>query len=587
MDETVNKTDTEDSRIRLENKEAATIKPAKHTEINKEVNNEDTVVDSSTTDNSIISDPSNDNVDDLFDNYREDSIYDDGGEEKKIEPRHLTEEQSTAHRTSEKLVPGYKVKKLTPDAKDAAIYTVRGTEKSVLAGIQAIQTEIFEQDPNAVEWINDTNRAVNVFTVSGDQLFEATTMPNSHWVNMIPYKEADGKESHRGPINDRKGDNPNNKDDKTAIGLARALSVLGLGKPVYTPLYATGIWLKLRTPTAAEFVALDETIVNELQRYGTFTHGVIFTNDSVILRKHVSDFILDHVEWSTAPYDSPDYLKSIIKITDMDEMIRAIMQTRYPDGYPFIQTCTVDPNVCRHTVEGLIDLRELHWVDNSKLTLKQRNMMKSPKRRLTEEELKAYQDEFNNSSASQLVISSESSEENLITVDNLINGIVINFDIPTIERYEDYGIAWINQIEATVDATFKEKSDVKVRAQRINERINASSIKTYGQYVKSIEIYTEGNIFSTVTDEEELDNIFDYISGEATYIEQFAKAIKRYINLSLVSMVGILNYECPNCGKKHDTPEGNFHIVLPIDALSTFFIQVRSSLRLNTIKMSM
>ena len=80
---------------------------------------------------------------------------------------------------------------------------------------------------------------------------------------------------------------------------------------------------------------------------------------------------------------------------------------------------------------------------------------------------------------------------------------------------------------------------------------------------------------------------FEIVSGEYVYTQQFFKALKKYMAENVVSVVGILNYECPNCGKKHDTRPGKHHIVLPIDMVSTFFTLVRSSVRASSHRINM
>lgn len=513
------------------------------------------------------------------------TLEDDGLNETLFTANELTEKQSTATRVPENIIPKPKIKKVLKaddiNNDDKVIFTVRGTAKSVYASLerylQTAEDKEFE-DEDRLAWLRLVQNAQQSYMISNDQLFEATVRNGSVWVNMLNYGTED-EPKYKGIVSDRKGFNPRDKNDNVAIGITKALSSLGLGIPNYVPLYHTGIWVRLRTPSVQSFINLEESLVTEKVRYGAITRGDIFSNEAIIYRKHIVDFILDHIEWTNAPEQNREYLKETIKAADLSTLMLGIMQNRYPEGYPFTQTCTVDPNTCTHTVEGMIDLRELLWVDKEKLSDKQKQIMNNPRRVISEEELQIYQDEFKHSSRSKIIL--ERSNGSLIGNDEEqpLNCVVLNIDPPTLNKDEEYGVNWVNELVANAENIFREKYSEEERAKRMAEEVAVSYFKTYGSWVQSIEVYEAGNLITRLETQEELDTMLSYLSGDATYVDYFRKLIHDYINKNTVSLVGILNYECPNCGKKHDTPEGNFHIVLPIDVLYTFFTLVQSSVK--------
>lgn len=495
------------------------------------------------------------------------------------EPRHVDVPVTHVQETGGSKTPKFKVKKIKEYDKDIGrvIHTLRGTAQSVLASLQRIDADELNRDELS-EWLKVVNNASETNMLARDQLFEATVRNGSMWVNMVNANTEEGTEARwMGPMPDTRFKNPTNKEDKTFSALSLLKSCMALGTPAYIPLYHTGIWLYLETPSAQEFAQLDEIILNSKISYGKMTRGDIYSNDSVIMRKHIKDFILDHVKFSTAPSDDKTYLSSIIRSTDLDIMMLGIMLTRFPDGYPLSVPCTVDPKVCTHVVEGEVDLRGLNWIDRSRLTDRQIKLMSNPYRRLTQEQIEEYQEEFHFEN-NKIVFSLDPNGQLVIVKDDedIANGVILNIRTPTLEREENYGVSWINELQRSAEKVFQETNDPTVRDIKIRERIVVSFFKSYGQWVESIQLIQGSEVQKTFTEADNLDEILIFLSSDSRYVKHFVNSVMKYINSNLIQIVGVKNFECPNCGKKHDTAEGGHYLILPIDTLNTFFLFVQS-----------
>lgn len=503
-------------------------------------------------------------------------------------------EPTTLHSVSEDNIKGVffnrqlAKKPFTEKEKQLAFYYLTGLLSSVKTSLDNNQEVLDDDNPSLekMEWAASIERAENAMPFR-DELAGVGRRPNSTWEQMINTR-TEGQPMIRGPINDKLGKSPIKNSNRASEVLARITNMLELGNVSYIPLFHTGIWIRLRTPSTAAIARLDEIITSEKAQYGTQTRGEIFSNENVILRRHVANFILDHVTYSTAPdgWDK-EYLKSIIKVTDLDEMMRGIMQTRYPDGYPFRQPCTANPKECQHVVEGTLDLREIQWTDTSALTDYQKKIMENMKRPITQEQLERYQEEFADRRTSRVVLTSGQHDKNNYDeiTGEVINGVVINIETPTLEKDEEYGIRWVNVLTRDLNETLGEKASAKERREFLAKRTSFNYLRTYAQWIKSIEIYEGGELFASTTDQEELEELFEYISSSFKYVLKFREGVEKHAERCIVHMVGIKNYECPNCGKKHETREGNFHLIVPIDMLSAFFILVRSSV-LRSINMN-
>lgn len=501
-------------------------------------------------------------------------------------PRDVDVPEGYAEHNDRRVLPTtIKEKKIIDETnEDYAIYALRGTQQSVYASLERLKDEFFNKEsPEEFErWWNRLSAAQGTYMVQDDQLFDTTTRNGAKWRNMLNHGTEEAPQ-YKGLINEKGLGKSSTNDVSASFNLLSGL--LKLGMNAYTPLYHTGIWVKLRAPTAYSFIRLDEAISDEKVEYGKATRGEIFSNDAAIVRKHVADFIIDHIETSTAPKDDPDYLKSIIKVEDLNTLMLAIMKARYPDGYPLVQVCTVDPNECTHAVEGLVDLRSLLWVDTTALTPRQYAIISNVRKRITEEQVQEYQDEFRAGGKGVIHLSTEE-----VVDDNIINGVTIHISMPTLAKEEDYAVNWIRNMEHEIEELFREKNDPADRKRKWQETISANYLKTYGQYIDSIEIIEAGRKikeFDAERDPEEIERFFEMVSGEQTYTKRFIEALKKYMAENVVSVVGILNYECPHCGKKHDTRPGKHHIVLPLDMVSTFFTLVRSSVRASTHRINM
>lgn len=458
------------------------------------------------------------------------------------------------------------------------LFTLRGTHEEVMKSIEALP-ENFVDNEHKTKWARMVIDADEQFHLKDDQLFEATIRPGGMWMNMIQTPSNKGTERWVGPLVDRKGQNYNDKSDKRFSALEILKGSLGLGYPVYIPLYHTGIWVELTTPSAQDFAILHEKIENSKITYGRMTRGELFSNDGVILRKHVKDFILKHVVFTTAPNDSPEYLESIIKAPDLDILMAGIMLSRYPDSFPLGIPCTVDPNECTEVVEGNINLREIFWTDRNKLTNTQLAIANGQRYRITQQQLEQYQEEFNQENRIVYFSYNEAGKLEIFEDDEIpANGVKITLRTPTLANEEDYGVAWVNDVQRSAERVFKERTDEKSREDIIRERVVMNYFKTYGQFIESIEVIKASNIEYKFSDTKDIDEVLTFMSSDYVLVDYFRKAVRKYINQNIVQIIGVPNFECPNCGKKHNTAPGAHHLILPLDTLNTFFLLVQSAM---------
>ena len=93
-------------------------------------------------------------------------------------------------------------------------------------------------------------------------------------------------------------------------------------------------------------------------------------------------------------------------------------------------------------------------------------------------------------------------------------------------------------------------------------------MRQYTHWVKGINF--EDNV---IEDKSTIESILDRLSGEDEVRTKFLEEVKKYINDSAISVVGIPSYECPSCHQeqKYTAKNDSLTSIIPMDILQTFF----------------
>lgn len=349
---------------------------------------------------------------------------------------------------------------------------------------------------------------------------------------------------------------PTHEGDKV-VGLkavSKVQALLGLGGMIKVPLWHSGIYISIKAPTDIQLLNFYETISREKIELGKNTVGLIFSNSSSYVNSAIYDLAIDCIYETSVKDVSIADLKEIILMNDFPIIAWALAYTIYPNGYSYVRPCIVNPEVCQHVVESLLDIGKLLWVDRSALNEKQRrHMALVPRTQATKEQVLAYQAEF------------EKTADNQYDSDS---GISVVFKQPTLEQHLESGARWIEELDNIVRDVFNDE----VKQDRINhyisERASLTKLRSFTHYIKHI-AYTDDN--STSDEPETLERLMDQLSSSPEILNGIATKLNAFIDTSAVALVGLPRVPCPKCKEESQEDIEAHPWIIPLNPVRLFF----------------
>jgi len=138
---------------------------------------------------------------------------------------------------------------------------------------------------------------------------------------------------------------------------------------------------------------------------------------------------------------------------------------------------------------------------------------------------------------------------------------------PTALQHIQASYNWVNGIEETYPQSLG--IDTKERQKFLLNQGRASLMRQYEHYVQSIQI---NDIL--IDDAEGISGTLEDMSGDEQIRTEFLKAVAKYIDDTVVSMIAIPSFTCPACGSQQnigrpDTPHPNR---IPLSVERLFFL---------------
>ena len=400
--------------------------------------------------------------------------------------------------------------------------------KELISGIpEETRDKHFEQD-----WVNSVNLASYSFVPFGvfDKRLDAE---GASWKQYVEHEGVKLRVSK--PTVGSGSESGQKLTGDKAIMKIRA--VTGMGSFLQIPLWHSGIWLLLKTPTDSDLLLLDQRIQHEKSVLGMSTNGLVFSNASAYMMDIITSFIIDQVVDSTVKDSTTEKLKSLIRVTDIPLLIWGIASTIYPNGYPFAHACVDDPTVCQHVLHTTINIPRLLWTDSTAFTKEQRKHMANRKAIYSEEEIRAYQDMSEWGSAKSV---------------NLSDSLRATLNVPTIKDYVSAGYKWISEINATIDGLLDKAMSPRERREYVTKQSIITMARQYGHWVSrlvGIENTDDGPKEFIVEDRDTMDEIMSTLASDQTMMDTFVDHVIKYIESSTVAVIAIPRIACPSCGK--------------------------------------
>lgn len=333
----------------------------------------------------------------------------------------------------------------------------------------------------------------------------------------------------------------------------------GLGAMNAVPLSNSGFWVTFKAPSDSELIELNRMLFNDKIMLGRYTYGLMFSNITAYTVDRIVGFALDHVFESTLKSDlvGTRGLKDLISCQDIPVLLAGFLRCIYSKGYKYRRACVANPDKCTHIEEGMVDFNEMIHIDNSKFNDYQLTHMSSRQRgsRVVSDVIR-YKEELNSKVTSSFTIKVNDS-----------SSITFKLKTPSVTEYVDSGYKWITSLVSIVESAIQTEESKEDRDAYLSSHSQASLMRQYGHWVKSIDIDT-----NTVEDRETIDMLLTEYSSDDTIRDEFTKNVIKYIEDTTLGIVGIPEYDCPVCSGKSDTHHvPRFSNVIPLDVVALFF----------------
>lgn len=355
-------------------------------------------------------------------------------------------------------------------------------------------------------------------------------------------------------------DNAPGKKLTGAQARAKHQSVTRNGGLFTFPVWGSGLWLTMKTPSDRDLNILDRAIGNRKKALGWWTQGMVFSAADVYINDLLFKFIIDHTVDANVKDFNPEDLRALVRSFDFYTLVWGLSCTIFVDGYNLSQPCTIDPDKCQHVIESLVNLNRLCFTDICSLTPNQIRHMALDDHQYTHEEIYKYQNEGSIADGKSYDIKMDEYGE--------FPPIKLVLKSCNMQEYLDSSKEWVSNLIFTVNTaignTFKSETE---RDEFIAKQAGLSGLRQYMHYVKRV-VYDDG---SYIEDAEEIINFLEDSSSETYIREQIKTSFEKFIESTVISVIAFPAFECPSCkGFNHS----NHHLhpnLIPIEVNQFFF----------------
>lgn len=334
----------------------------------------------------------------------------------------------------------------------------------------------------------------------------------------------------------------------------------GNGSVYETFLPHSGVWLRLRSPSLAELLAVQSEMQQIKLQIGSQSKGMSYSNSGALLFDAITTLALNCVIASNKKYMTPTDIEFELSIFDEVILHHALASTMYPDGFNYNVPCVMNPKECSHVIKERINMSSIIWMDNTQFNDTQRKFIAKRFTQATDEEFKTYREGFNTNGKRVF----------------WFGDIGLRLAIPTIAQRRESARQWIDMVIQMSQGAFNEPPHGSNRSKYIDKLSHATTAMQYAHWIDAIyerdeEVSNEED--QLLTDDSEV--ITEYLTSTLStpeYADKFFDTVHKYTNDSVIAIVALPSHNCPECKKKQgESNNERFPHLVPLDMVSTFF----------------
>ena len=405
-------------------------------------------------------------------------------------------------------------------------------------------------------WVDVLQRGRRLGYLGGEEVIPALNDHNANWTH-APRAE-NGATLTGASLALESGKGKNLSGERAVL---TALSHFKMGTLFRAPLWHSGVWITVKAPGDARLIEFARQIVSNKITLGRMTYGMSFSNHMVYTAELFAELLAECEYNGTA--DEKIDLTKVISVHDIMTIVWALAAAIYPNGFNYRRSCVNSPDKCRHVVEERINVARMLRVNQNRLSQEQLVFMSNKKNRsVSMEQIEKYQAGFAANFGHQRVLVDNRTGQRMTVV----------YKVPTLHDFLNTGDRWVTGISSAVVEALGVDADLEKRNSYMQDLAKVSTSRQYLQWVK--EVIIDGDIVNT---QDGLEDIFELVvSANDDLREQFEQGVVDFSNSTLISVIGIPNYRCPNCnGVQHQTEgagdDEDAPAIIPVEAISTFF----------------
>lgn len=346
----------------------------------------------------------------------------------------------------------------------------------------------------------------------------------------------------------------------------RMNSLMGKTQLFTFPLWNSGFWVTIKTPTDNQLMYLEYEMQRNKNELGRVTYGGLFRSEDCLLNKSIFNFFKQILYKSPIENVSIDELGDYIKLPDMYLIAWGISCTIWPKGYEYTRADVLKDETgssVPKTVTGKLDISKLLFVDKKSLSEKQLTHMALSKggKQLTKEQVLEYQNGFERSLTKEIRIDQN---EDGGTLDIVIS-------VPSLSRYFDSSELFINKCSEDVAKLFTDSEDKDERRMMMFQASASRILQYWGHYIKKIVFNASASNEKNeeYSDLETISAWLDLASSDEKTRNQVMDDFKKFIDDTAIAIIAVPSMSEED-EKKNSLP--NFPHLIPIHATIMFFI---------------
>lgn len=418
------------------------------------------------------------------------------------------------------------------------------TMRTILdASLKDVVTEDNEQ---GMQWLGILENGAR--TQSGfDQYLKSLSRPGSDWRQFC--------ESQSGRLKMTPVVNAKNSGNLTGAAAISHFNSSGrVGKQIRIPLYHSGFWVTIKTPTTIDQAEMLDQLRNVRVNAGTQTFGRVFNHYTTIANQIAAELAYESIIATSLDIDIREVRRFVV-LHDLPILIWGLAASIWPNGFEYERAKMGDPSKPENIVTQRIKVENAQWTDITELNEWQRDhMAKKQTRSMKVEQLETYRNHFKNQGMREVVIQEESRDFDKITA---------TIRVPYADDYIVSGNRWINDILNMYMSVADRPGGNKARDEYVMSRMNMTEMRAYSHWVYSLS--TRGG---EVTDPETILKILDNLSSRGELRANLIKSIFKYIDDTTISIIGVTTDDAA------EPTLPRFPFIIPIEPVHTFFTRL-------------